>query len=438
MNKKFSEIIKLFNSGVNEVKPSTLIKSNVWLEENVLNIASQDNTITKINLTKYENIIVIGAGKASAEMASQTEKILCDKISSGLIVTKYGFGVKLNRIKLIEANHPIPDENGLKAAEQLVEICNNATEKDLIINLLSGGASALIPLPSDGISLTEKIIVTNQLLESGATIEELNIIRRHLSKIKGGGLLEYIYPAKVMSLILSDVIGDKLDIIGSGITVPAKRDMKELWDIIEKHNFQNTFPKSVIAHLQSEKSKDEQDNNNVKNVIIGNNIKALYKIKADAEQAGYETKIINTSLEGEAKTVGKQIAENAILFANEKADKDKKYCFLNGGETTVNIKGNGKGGRNQELVLASAIVLEGSKGITILSGGTDGNDGPTNAAGAVCDGGTIQLAEEKGLNAEDYLERNDSYNYFKAIDSLVITGPTRTNVMDIQIVLIEP
>jgi len=233
------------------------------------------------------------------------------------------------------------------------------------------------------------------------------------------------------------VIGDKLEIIGSGITVPAKRDYPECWNIMEKYNFQNTFPKSVITFLRNGQNEEVQNRNDVKNIILGYNLKALNKIKEEAEAIGYETKIVSSSLEGEAKKIGKIIAEDAILFAKEKAETNKKYCFLYGGETTVSIKGNGIGGRNQELVLASAIALSETKVITILSGGTDGNDGPTDAAGAICNGETIQMAKKKGFNAEEYLERNDSYNYFKEIDSLLITGPTGTNVMDIRITLIE-
>ncbi|MEN8116690.1 MAG: DUF4147 domain-containing protein [Bacteroidota bacterium] len=437
MNSNFSEIIKLFTDGVSVVKPSVLIDENVILENSILSIKQPDNTVETIDLSAFENIYVIGAGKASAAMAKQMETVLGNKISKGIIVTKYGFLEDLEHLKLLEANHPVPDENGQKAAEQLVELCSQAGKDDLVVNLLSGGASALLPLPVIGISLAEKKEVTNQLLKSGATINEMNVVRRHLSQLKGGGLLDFIRPAKVVSLIISDVIGDKPDIIGSGITVPTKRDFNECWNIIEKYNFQNTFPRTVITCLQNGQNKEKQSESGVKNIILGNNLKALKKVEHEASALGYETKIVDTALEGEAKIVGKQIAEDAILFANEKAVKGKKYCFLYGGETTVNIKGAGLGGRNQELALASAIALDGSKGVTFLSGGTDGNDGPTDAAGAVCNGETIQIAKEKGLNAEDYLERNDSYNYFKNIDSLLITGPTGTNVIDIQIVIIE-
>ncbi len=444
MKNYFSEITNLFLEGINVVKPSVLIEKNVWLSGDILNIKRLDNLIEKIDLSQYKNIYLIGAGKASAAMAKQMEKIIGNRITKGIIVTKYGFGTKLNNIELLESNHPLPEKNGLIASQKIVDLCKLATNSDLVINLLSGGASALLPLPVLGITLDEKVEVTNNLLKSGATINEVNVVRRHLSQLKGGGLLKFIYPAKVVSLILSDVIGDKLNIIGSGITVPTRKSYSECWAIIEKYNLKKIFPKPVIAYLEKEleretngKFNNHQYENSAINIIIGNNYKALSKIKTSAIENGYKTKIINAALEGEAKAVGKQIADDAILFAKEKAEKNKKYCFLYGGETTVNIKGKGKGGRNQELVLSASIALDGKKSITILSGGTDGNDGPTNAAGAICDGKTVELGKTAGLNVLEYLDNNDSYNYFKNIDSLLITGPTGTNVIDIQIVLIE-
>ncbi len=440
----YSLIKKLFLEGIKAVSPSQLIGNSLRLEKETLIISDFTGHSETIKLNQFENIFIIGAGKASAAMALKTESILGELITGGVIVTKYGFGKVLERVILIEAGHPVPDVNGIIGAEKIIEVCKNAGEHDLIINLLSGGASALLPMPADGISLDEKAKTTNLLLKSGATINELNTIRKHLSKIKGGKLLEYSYPAKIISLILSDVVGDKLDIIGSGIMVKDTSTHKDCNTIIQKYNFQNTFPKSVISLLQKGYYSEIETENlkensifNVSNFIVGNNSIALTKIKNEATREGYKTEIVSWQLEGEAKIVAKDIVEHVLNFIKHKSEPNKKYCFIYGGETSVTIYGNGKGGRNQELVLAAAMELNNKKGITLLSGGTDGNDGPTDVAGAICNGNTVNDGLKLGASASEYLIRNDSYNYFKAIDSLVITGPTGTNVMDVQIILVE-
>jgi glycerate 2-kinase len=444
MSSEYSVIKNYFQEGLKAVNPINLIDEALSLAENKLIFKGINNYSETINLDDYEKIMIIGAGKASASMAKKVEQILGERITGGVIVNKYGFGGKLSKLELIEAGHPVPDQNGIRGAKRIMEECENAGTKDLIINLLSGGASALLPFPSDGITLNEKAETTNTLLKSGATIDELNTIRKHLSKIKGGKLLAYAYPAKIISLILSDVIGDKLEVIGSGISVPDNTTYKDCIEIVEKYNFQMNFPKSVLHHLskgyKNELEKNEVSKNNLKNVsnfIIGNNSVALKKINDIAVIDGYKTKIMDWNLEGESRIVAAEIVENILTFINEHSTPRKKYCFLYGGETSVTIKGEGTGGRNQELVLSAAIKLNKIKGITFLSGGTDGNDGPTNAAGAICNYKTVEKGKKLGLNADEYLERNDSYNYFKKIDSLLVTGPTGTNVMDLQIVLIE-
>jgi glycerate-2-kinase len=266
-----------------------------------------------------------------------------------------------------------------------------------------------------------------------------------MSKINGGGLLDFIIPAHVVSLIISVVIGDKLDIIGSGLTYPVDKDYSMCWHIIAKYNLTKSLPEKALNYFKTKidcKIKSEVKNyskhNNFTNIIIGNNIIALDEIKKQSIKLGYITEIVNNTLEGEARIVGSKIAKDAVNFAKTKAVNGKKYCFLYAGETTVTIEGKGKGGRNQELVLGAAIELQNTSEITILSAGTDGNDGPTDAAGAICNGNTVgKKAKEIGINANNYLNDNNSYNFFKAINGLLITGPTGTNVMDIQIVLIN-
>ncbi len=438
----FSEITGLFNEGLEAVRPGVIINGTVSLESGTLLINYPDGVFST-DLSQYDNVIVIGAGKASAAMAAGLEKVLGDRISFGAVVTKYGFGEKLSRIKLLQAGHPVPDKAGVKASEKILEICSRAGANDLIISLLSGGASSLLPLPVKGISLDDKIEFTRQMLSSGASIEEINQIRKHLSDIKGGGLLKYSAPARLVSLILSDVVGDRLDVIASGITVPVERSYEKCLLIVDKYKLRESLPGAVLKHLQTGAgAKPGHDTGagylpHPENIIIGNNGLALEKIREKAAGLGYITKIMDRALTGEARIVGRRIAREAVSFAKDQALPGKKYCFLYGGETTVTLKGKGRGGRNQELALAAAIELKDTGGITILSGGTDGNDGPTDAAGAVCDGETYRQGTKLGMEAQEYLERNDSYHFFKAIKRLLVTGPTGTNVMDVQIVLLS-
>jgi len=440
-----NESISFFKEGLKSINPVELIHSHLALRNNILTCSNIRGVTKEYDLGKFKKVFIIGAGKATAKMAKAVEEILYDRISSGLIVTKYGFTTNLKKIILVEAGHPLPDENGVSGAAQIVDICNEATENDLIINLISGGASALLPNPTVNITLIDKIAATKILLEVGATIDEVNSIRKHLSQIKGGQLAKIVYPATVVSLILSDVIGDRLDTIGSGIIVPDRSTFNDCWEIMEKYKIIKSLPASVISHIQegrdgiiSETPKPgEEIFDKVDNLIVGNNSVILKCIKNIAERNGYNTKIVSFNLDGEAKEIGKKIAHDAIEFLQNNNVEKGTHCFLYGGETSVTIRGNGKGGRNQELILSAAMELNRIEGVSILSCGTDGNDGPTDAAGAICDGTTINRANKFSLNAKEYLENNDSYNFFNKVGDLIITDPTNTNVMDIQIVLIS-
>ncbi len=342
---------------------------------------------------------------------------------------------------MLEASHPLPDKNGIEASQKIVEICKNAKENDLIINLISGGASSLLPYPADNITLEDKIKTTELLLRAGATIQELNTVRKHISAIKGGQLAEYVHPATMINLIISDVIGDQLDAIGSGVTVPDPTTFEDSWNVVIKYKLENKIQYSVRNHIRDGMEGKVLENpkpgnpifKNVYNLIIGNNELALSAIKTAAEKKGYNTKIISSTLEGEAKVAGNYIAQMAKEYS---LSEEKPVCLIYGGETTVTVKGNGKGGRNQELCLSTAIEIDGIKNITFLSAGTDGNDGQTEAAGAICNGSTIERAKEFGIDAMKLLNNNDSYNFFNKLEDLIITGPTKTNVMDIQLLLI--
>ncbi len=403
----------------------------------------------------FKRLIVIGFGKAACSMARAVEDDLSDLIDSGIVITKYGHSEKqsiehrsqntdrVKKIKIFEAGHPVPDENGLRGTEEIIRLLKGADEDTLVMCLVSGGGSALLVSPYEGISLIEKQKITELLLKAGADIYELNTVRKHISKVKGGRLAEIAYPAKVISLILSDVIGDRLDVIASGPTAPDKTTFNDALEVLEKYRLIDKAPGSIIEVLQkgaegfiNETPKEGSTIfDNVENTIIGSNRKALEAAKKKAESFGLKAEIISSEITGEAREAGKWLADIARSKLSNSLNPLK--CLISGGETTVTVKGSGIGGRNMELALSFAIEIEGINGITLLSAGTDGTDGPTDAAGAIVDGETVKKARAIGLNPEEYLYSNDSYNFFKKIDGLFITGPTGTNVMDIQITIIR-
>ncbi|MEW6738595.1 MAG: glycerate kinase type-2 family protein [Nitrospirota bacterium] len=399
----------------------------------------------------FKRLIVIGFGKAACSMAKAMEDNLGDLIDTGILITKYGHsmsqgsGVKSQEsmIRIYEAGHPVPDENGLRGTEEIIKLLKGADENTLVVCLVSGGGSALLVSPYEGISLDEKQKITQLLLKAGVDIYELNTVRKHVSKVKGGRLSEIAYPAEMIALILSDVIGDRLDVIASGPTAPDKTTYNHAIGVLEKYKLTEKAPESVINMLGNgakglipETPKDDNPVfEKVENTIIGSNMKALEAAKEKAESLGSQTEIISSEVTGEAREVGKWLA-NIAKGLRVQGFKGSR-CLISGGETTVTVKGNGLGGRNMELALSFAMEIEGIDGITLLSAGTDGTDGPTDAAGAIVDGETIKKAKTAGLNPEKYLNNNDSYNFFKKIDELLITGPTGTNVMDVQIMVIE-
>ncbi|RJQ22609.1 MAG: glycerate kinase [Nitrospiraceae bacterium] len=405
----------------------------------------------------FKKLVVAGFGKAACPMAKAVEDELSDLLDDGAVITKYGHcegqgsrvrGQGVNNypslvtrhpsLKIFEAGHPLPDKNGIKGTEEIINLLENADENTLVVCLISGGGSALLVSPYKGISLSEKQEITDLLLKSGADIYELNTIRKHISKVKGGRLAEIAWPAKIISLVLSDVIGDKLDVIASGPTSPDTSTYHDALKVMKKYGLMDKSPNSIIEILQKGKSGLVPETpkggdklfEGVENIIIGSSRTALDAAKRKAEELGFHAEILSSGLAGEAREVGKWLAEKA------KEAKGAR-CVLSGGETTVTVKGSGLGGRNMELALAFAMEIEDIDGITLLSAGTDGTDGPTDAAGAIVNGDTVRKAKAAGLAPMEYLNNNDSYNFFKEIDGLFITGPTGTNVMDLQIALIE-
>jgi glycerate 2-kinase len=394
-----------------------------------------------------KRLLVIGFGKAACQMAKAVEDNIASPIEAGIVITKYGHcpsRYRSRKIMIAEAGHPLPDENGLQGTGAIIDLLKKADKNTLVVCLISGGGSALLVAPCGEISLSEKQKVTELLLRSGTDIRELNTVRKHISRVKGGRLAEIAYPAHVFSLILSDVIGDRLDVIASGPTAPDTTTYSDAIEVLKKYRLLGDVPESVsnvlmkgadglLLETPKEKSAVFEK---VRNVIIGNNRKALEAAKTKSESLGFTTEIVPSEIAGEAREAGKWLARKALEVQGGGHD-GRPVCIISGGETTVTVEGDGTGGRNMELALAFALEIDGTGGITFLSAGTDGTDGPTDAAGAIVNGQTIEKARTRGLDPQRYLENNDSYNFFKEIDDLFITGPTGTNVMDIQVLVIE-
>ena len=396
--------------------------------------------LEKLNVSRFRNIYVIGTGKAGASMAQAAERILGRRITAGLVNVKYGHLAKLRRIELNECGHPVPDDQGVSGAIRIAEIARAAQGEDLVLCLISGGGSALLPMPAAPITLEEKQAVTRLLLACGADIHEINAVRKHISSIKGGQLARLAAPATVESLILSDVIGDDLDVIGSGPTAPDASTFTTAIEILEKYGIFAKAPKSVRERLalgrrgEIPETPKPQDPifQRVRNTIIGSNRLALHSAAARAKELGYRTLILASEIQGETREIAHMHTAIAKEVATTGQPVKPPACLITGGETTVVIKGDGLGGRNQEFVLSAAIDIAGVPNTVVLSAGTDGSDGPTDAAGAIADNHTV----DRNPDARRFLDRNDSYHYFETLGDLVKTGPTNTNVMDVRILLI--
>lgn len=399
------------------------------------------------DLTDFKRIVVVGAGKASARMAQALEKLLGGRISTGLIVVKEGHALALDVIEQVEAAHPVPDQAGVDGTRRVLQMLRGADEKTLVICLLSGGASALLVAHVPGVTLADKQVVTTLLLHAGVTIGELNRVRKHLSAVKGGRLAQVAQPAQMLTLIVSDVIGDRLDVIASGPTTPDSSTFAEAWAVLEKYELREKVPLRAMGYLKRGMAGEEQETvkgglGNVRNVIVAGSNMALAAAQGQAQLLGYDTTVLSARIQGEAREVAQFLAQTARATLAEMQAGEQR-CLLCGGETTVRVRGAGKGGRNQELALAFALEIEGLAGVTLLSAGTDGTDGATDAAGATVDGHTAERARQLGMVPEQYLANNDSYTFFHEFDagfcahSQLITGPTGTNVMDVQIMLLK-
>ncbi|MGB8645366.1 MAG: glycerate kinase [Anaerolineae bacterium] len=431
-----ADALAIFHTALAAADPRAAVLRTLKREGDTLTIAGQAFDISR------GRVLVIGAGKADAPMAQAVEDVLGDRIHAGAVTVKYGYTAPTGRIKLSEAGHPLPDENGRRATRAALDLLSGLTADDLVLCLLSGGGSALFELLVAGVTLDDLRALTTALLKCGATINEINALRKHLSQVKGGQLARLAQPARVVSLILSDVLGSPLDVIASGPTAPDASTFSGAQGIIEKYHLSTQVPASIRAHLErgvrgeipDTPKQDDPLFARVLNVIVADNESACSAALEAARGHGYQARLISTTVQGEAREVGSGLAQEAKKIRD--GGQGLPACLIAGGETTVTIRGEGKGGRSQELALAAAIEMAGVERAVILSAGTDGTDGPTDADGAIADGTTLARAQAQGLDARRFLAANDSYNFFQPLGDLMMTGPTNTNVNDLMIVLI--
>jgi hydroxypyruvate reductase len=409
------------------------------LEDGRLLVASRS-----FELARIRRIVVVGVGKASEAMADAIEDVLGTRIADGLVVVKEARGARSGRIRVVEAGHPLPDERGRAAAAEILQLVRGAGPDDLVVCLISGGGSALAPAPVPGIGLADKQTVTRLLLETGATINELNTVRKHLSFLKGGQLARAASPASVVALLLSDVIGDPVDVIASGPTAPDPTTFADALAVLEGFGLRARVPDSVRAHLEAGARGDVPDTPKpddpafarVTNVVIGNNRLVATAATEEAARLGYPPLFLTRQIQGEAREVARVFAAVLRDAAAAGAPVGRPGCLLAAGETTVTVRGPGKGGRCQEFCLALAPMLAELPGVVVLAAGTDGSDGPTDAAGAVVDPTTVARARALGLDPRPALAANDAYTFFSGLGDLVVTGPTGTNLLDLYLGLV--
>jgi len=436
--------LSIFKAGIRAVDPLLAVKSVLKTDQNNLVLKSGQEQWQK-PLDTFERIFVTGCGKAGAPMVQAVEDILKSRITDGAVTVKYGHAgvVVPHSVSLVEAGHPVPDKSGAAHCSDALGMLSRATEKDLVLALVSGGGSALWPQPVPSIHFADKQKTNEILLGCGADIHEINCVRKHLSLVKGGRAAGTAAPAEVIVLIISDVIGDDFDIIASGPFTPDSSTFVQAWRVVEKYKLSSVLPQRVVKHLESgvlgniAETPDRFDPvfEKVTQVLCATNSLAVKASAQKAKELGYEAYVLPDPVSGEAREAAIMLVKKAVEL---KKQTSQPAALIAGGETIVTLSDvHGKGGRNQELILAAAIKLEGIEGIIAGSCGTDGNDGPTDAAGAMADGKTVARAQKLGLNCGEYLRHHDAYSLFSELDDLIVTGPTNTNVMDIQCLLIN-
>ncbi len=433
------QALTILSAALEAVDPAKAIRRQVSLSDQTLGIGERT-----YDLGRYRHIYVIGGGKASGSMAQAIEQVLGRRVTGGLVNVKYGYGVETEVVRLNEAGHPLPDAAGVVGTQQMAELARQATDEDLVICLISGGGSALMTLPVEGITLADVKSLTDALLRCGATINEINAVRKHLSQIKGGNLTRLSHPAEIVSLILSDVVGNPLDVIASGPTVPDTSTFADAYGVIEKYGLLEELPRPIVERLRQgaegliAETPKERDATFTRthNLIIASNEVAADAATTKAEELGFHTLLLSTFVEGEAKEVARVFAAVAKEILHSGRPAPRPACVVAGGETTVTVRGSGLGGRNQEMALSAALEIAGLEEVMIIPLATDGTDGPTDAAGAIADGFTLRRAHEAGLSATHYLADNDSYHFFRQLGDLLISGPTNTNVNDLTLIFV--
>lgn len=435
--------LAILRAALEAVEPGRALKRAVARRDYILEVGQR-----QYDLKQFDHLYIIGAGKASASMARALEEILGERLKGGLVVVKDGYGEPLRKVRIVEASHPIPDERSLEAGRKLMAFVDaQVREDDLVFCLISGGGSALLTVPQEGITLEDKKAMTTLLLQCGASIEEINAVRKHISLIKGGGLARLVYPAHLISLVVSDVIGDRLDTIASGPTVPDSTTYAEALEVLERHGLTDRTPAPIVEHLKKgaqglfPETPKEGDAifEREQCLLIATNRMAMEAALKRAREEGFNAMLLSSSIRGdteEAALFHLAILEEILSSGNP---VKAPACVISGGETTVVVRGKGMGGRNQHFVLRCALGLEEMpKEVLVASLGTDGSDGLTEAAGAMADRTTLERAKERGLKpARDFLNDNDSYHFFQSLQDLIVTGPTKTNVMDIRLLLVD-
>jgi glycerate 2-kinase len=434
-----SQVLEVLAAALTAVDPYEAVHRTVRRSGDALIVGERS-----INLGSVGRVIVVGAGKAGAPMSAAIEDVLQDRISAGWVNVKTSHAAPTRTIHIHEAGHPIPDRAGVYGSDQIVGLLQGLEPTDLVLCLFSGGGSALLTSPHEGSSLDDLQAVTDALLRAGADINQLNTVRKHLERLKGGGLARLAAPARVISLVLSDVIGDPLDVIASGPTAPDSSTFADAWWVIEHFDLAGKIPALVAQRLKRGLAAEEPETpkicdpifDRVENVIIGSNAQAVRAALAHAQQKGWRCLDLGSMIEGEAREVGRVLGGIARSIAAEGRPYERPVCVIAGGETVVTVRGSGRGGRNQEVALGAVLAIDGLSETLVCSLGTDGTDGPTDAAGAMADGTTLRRAADLGLDPHKALAENDAYEFFDALGDLLVTGPTRTNVNDLMCVFV--
>jgi len=429
---------RLFTSGLRAVNPAKAMVRHVSRSRSILQIGEK-----RYDLRAYDRIMVVGAGKASAVMARALEEIVGSRLTGGLVAVKYGHAVPTRRIEVVEAGHPVPDRSGCRATARILDLVSGLGPRDLLLVLISGGASSLLVSPSGGVTLADKQRTTQLLLRSGASIQEMNTVRKHLSAVKGGRLAAAT-KARVACLALSDVVGDDLGSIGSGPTAPDPTTYRSARCILQQYHLWSRVPSRVRRHVLNGMRGSIPETptsgsgvfRRVQNLIIGNNTAAVEAVAKAARRAGFHPLILSTTLTGEARTAATLFGTMAREILAFGRPLRRPACLVAGGELTVTVRGKGRGGRVQEFALAAALEIDGLDNVWLGGFGTDGTDGPTGVAGAVANGSTIGRAKQRGLDPLRALARNDSYGFFRKVGGHITTGPTGTNVGDLYLLLV--